>query len=125
MNEINVTPLVDVMLVLLITFMITAPLLVSGIKVDLPEIESAPVSGHDKPIVITISKNDILYINDTKIEQKELIPKLENIAKEKKDNRVFIRGDKSIPYGVIIENMYLIRTAGFTKVALILDTKHK
>lgn len=125
MNEINVTPLVDVMLVLLITFMITAPLLVAGIDVELPKTESAPLSGQFKPLVITIDKNNELYITETRIDPKELIPKLKNITKEKKDTRIFVKGDKSIPYGVIVETMSLVYNAGFTKVALISDIKHK
>lgn len=125
MNEINVTPLVDVMLVLLITFMITAPLLVAGIDVELPKTESAPLSGQFKPLVITIDKNNELYITETKVDPKELIPKLKNITKEKKDTRIFVQGDKSVPYGVIVETMSLIYNAGFTKVALISDIKHK
>lgn len=125
MNEINVTPLVDVMLVLLITFMITAPMLIAGIKVDLPKTESAPVSGQFKPLVISIDKNNELYITETKIDPKELIPKLESITKEKKDTRIFVKGDKSVPYGVIVETMSRIHSAGFTKVALISDIKHK
>lgn len=125
MNEINVTPLVDVMLVLLITFMITAPMLVAGIDVDLPKTESAPLSGQFKPLVITIDKNNELYITETKVDPKELIPKLKNITKEKKDTRIFVKGDKSVPYGIIVETMSLIHSAGFTKVALISDIKHK
>lgn len=125
MNEINVTPLVDVMLVLLITFMITAPMLIAGIEVDLPKTESAPVSGQFKPLVVSIDKNNELYITETKIDPKELIPKLENITKEKKDTRIFVKGDKSVPYGVIVEIMSRIHSAGFTKVALISDIKHK
>ena len=125
MNEINVTPMVDVMLVLLITFMITAPMLVAGIDVDLPKTESDPLSGQFKPLVITIDKNNELYITETKVDPKELIPKLKNITKEKKDTRIFVKGDKSVPYGVIVETMSLIHSAGFTKVALISDIKHK
>ena len=125
MNEINVTPLVDVMLVLLITFMITAPMLLAGIEVDLPKTESAPVSGQFKPLIVSIDKNNELYITETKIDPKELIPKLENITKEKKDTRIFVKGDKSVSYGVIVEIMSLIHSAGFTKVALISDIKHK
>ena len=125
MNEINVTPMVDVMLVLLIIFMITAPMLVVGIEVDLPETESAPVSGQFKPLVISIDKNNDLYIAETKIGTKELITKLENITKEKKDTRIFVKGDKTVPYGIIVKTMSLVHSAGFTKVALISDVKRK
>ena len=125
MNEINVTPMVDVMLVLLIVFMITSPMLVSGIEVDLPETESAPISGQFKPLVISIDKNNQIYITETKIDPKELITKLKNITKEKKDTRIFVKGDKVVPYGVVIETMSRIHNAGFTKVALISDIKNK
>ena len=125
MNEINVTPMVDVMLVLLIVFMITSPMLVAGIEVDLPETESAPISGQFKPLVISIDKNNQIYITETKIDPKELITKLKNITKEKKDTRIFVKGDKTVPYGVVIETMSRIHNAGFTKVALISDIKNK
>lgn len=125
MNEINVTPMVDVMLVLLIIFMITSPMLVAGIDVDLPKTESAPVSGQFTPLVISIDKNNQLYITETKIDSKELITKLNNITKEKKDTRIFVKGDKTVPYGIVIETMSKIHSAGFTKVALISDIKHK
>ena len=125
MNEINVTPMVDVMLVLLIIFMITSPMLVAGIEVDLPKTESAPISGQFKPLVISIDKNNQIYITETKIDPKELITKLKNITKEKKDTRIFVKGDKVVPYGIIIETKSRIHSAGFTKVALISDIKHK
>jgi biopolymer transport protein TolR len=91
MNEINVTPMVDVMLVLLVIFMITTPMLVAGIEVDLPKTESVPLSVQFKPLVISIDKNNVLYIAKTKIDSKELIAKLENITKEKKDTRIFCK----------------------------------
>jgi biopolymer transport protein TolR len=125
MNEINVTPMVDVMLVLLIIFMITAPMLIAGIEVDLPKTESAPISGQFQPLVITIDKDQQIYIIETKIDPKELITKLESITKEKKDTRVFVKGDRSVPYGVIVETMSKIHNAGFTKVALISDIEYK
>ncbi|MDC0865250.1 protein TolR [Rickettsiaceae bacterium] len=124
MSEINVTPMVDVMLVLLIIFMVTSPMLVAGIKVDLPKTESAPVSGQFKPLVISIKKNGELFLFDTKIEQNKLIPKLKNITKENKDTRIFVKGDKNVSYGIIVEAMSQIHNAGFTKVALITDIKY-
>lgn len=123
MNEINVTPMVDVMLVLLIIFMITSPMLVAGIEVDLPKTESAPVSGHDKPLVISINKENQIFITETKIHPKELITKLKKITKEKKDTRIFIRGDQAVSYGTIVETISRINKAGFTKVALISEIK--
>ncbi len=125
MNEINVTPMVDVMLVLLIIFMITSPMLVAGIEVDLPKTESAPISGSFKPLVISIDKNEELYLFETIISKDTLIDRLKEITKENKDTRIFVKGDKSISYGVIVETMSRIQSAGFTKVALISDIKYK
>ena len=125
MNEINVTPMVDVMLVLLIIFMITSQMLVAGIEVDLPQTESAPISGSFKPLVISIDKNEELYLFETLISKDTLIDKLKEITKENKDTRIFVKGDKSISYGVIVETMSRIQSAGFSKVALISDIKHK
>ena len=125
MNEINVTPMVDVMLVLLIIFMITSPMLVAGIEVDLPKTESAPISGSFKPLVISIDKNEQLYLFETMISKDTLIDKLKEITKENKDTRIFVKGDKSRSYGVIVETMSRIQSAGFTKVALISDIKYK
>ena len=125
MSEINVTPMVDVMLVLLIIFMITSPMLVAGIEVDLPETDSAAVSGQFKPLVISIDKNAEIFIFDSKIDQNSLIQKLKDITKEKTDTKIFVKGDKNVSYGVIVEIMAHIHNAGFTKVALISDIKHK
>ena len=125
MSEINVTPMVDVMLVLLIIFMITSPMLVAGIEVDLPETKSSPISGQDKPLVISINKQGEIFIMETKIPAADLVAKLGNITKEKKDTRIFVKGDKNLSYCKIVEIMSEINNAGFTKVALISDIKHK
>jgi len=125
MSEINVTPMVDVMLVLLIIFMVTSPMLVAGVEVDLPETKSSPISGQDTPLVINIKKEGDIFITETKTPFSELATKLKNITKEKKDTRIFVKGDKNVPYGKIVETMAEIHNAGFTKVALISDIKHK
>ena len=125
MSEINVTPMVDVMLVLLIIFMVTSPMLVAGVEVDLPETKSSPISGQDTPLVISIKKEGDIFITETKTPFSELATKLKNITKEKKDTRIFVKGDKNVPYGKIVETMAEIHNAGFTKVALISDIKHK
>jgi biopolymer transport protein TolR len=125
MSEINVTPMVDVMLVLLIIFMVTSPMLVAGVEVDLPETKSSPISGQDIPLVITINKEGDIFITETKAPFSELVTKLKNITKEKKDTRIFVKGDKNVSYGKIVETMAEIHNAGFTKVALISDIKHK
>ena len=125
MSEINVTPMVDVMLVLLIIFMVTSPMLVAGVEVDLPETKSSPISGQDTPLVISIKKEGDIFITETKTPFSELATKLKNITKEKKDTRIFVKGDKNVPYGKILETMAEIHNAGFTKVALRSDIKHK
>lgn len=125
MSEINVTPMVDVMLVLLIIFMITSPMLVAGIEVDLPETQSEAISSNSKPLVISINKSGKIFIFETEIRKNNLIKKLKNITKEKKDTRIFVKGDKNASYGTIIEVMANINKAGFTKVALISDIKQK
>ncbi len=125
MSEINVTPMVDVMLVLLIIFMVTSPMLVAGVEVDLPETKSSPISGQDTPLVISIKKEGDIFITETKTPFSELATKLKNITKEKKDTRIFVKGDKNVPYGKIVKTMAEIQNAGFTKVALISDIKQK
>ncbi|WP_375331151.1 protein TolR [Candidatus Tisiphia endosymbiont of Oplodontha viridula] len=123
-SEINVTPLVDVMLVLLIIFMITSPMLVSGINVDLPETTSSPLSGQDEPLVISINNKGELYLLESKIERQNLATKLTNITKEKKDIRIFVRGDKNVPYGKVVSVVSEIHAAGFSKVALVSNIKY-
>lgn len=123
-SEINVTPLVDVMLVLLIIFMITSPMLVSGINVDLPETTSSPLSGQDEPLVISINNKGELYLLESKIERQNLATKLTNITKEKKDIRIFVRGDKNVPYGEVVSVVSEIYAAGFSKVALVSNIKY-
>jgi biopolymer transport protein TolR len=121
MAEINVTPMVDVMLVLLIIFMVTSPLMVAGVQVDLPQTSSAPIAGQDEPISVTIDVNGNVYIQDTKIKKTELTDKLLAIAGEKKDVRIFVRGDKAIDYGKVMEIVSAINSAGFSKVALLTE----
>jgi len=122
-SDINVTPLVDVMLVLLIIFMITSPMLVSGINVDLPETTASPVTGQDEPLTVTIKNKGEIYLLETRIERKELANKLTNVTKEKKDARIFVRGDKNVPYGEVVNVVAEIHAAGFSKVALISNIK--
>ena len=124
MSKINVTPMVDVMLVLLIIFMVTSPMLVAGVEVDLPKTKAGPISGQNTPINVSIKKDGI-FIAETKIPLSELATKIKNIAKEKKDERIFVSGDENVPYGKILETMAEIHNAGFTKVALRSDIKHK
>jgi len=119
MSEINITPFVDVMLVLLIVFMVTAPMMISGISVKLPQISAAPVSGNDEPLTITVTNNGTVYLQDVSIEVSALVPKLMAITQEKKDSRILIRGDKDVSYGTIMSVVGSINSAGFTHISLI------
>ncbi|ABV84663.1 protein TolR [Rickettsia massiliae] len=123
-SEINVTPLVDVMLVLLIIFMITSPMLVSGVNVDLPETNSSPISGQDEPLVVTINNKGKIFLLEIPIERMHLTDKLANITKEKKDARIFVRGDRNVSYGQVVEIVAAIHAAGFSRVALISNIKN-
>lgn len=123
MSEINVTPMVDVMLVLLIIFMITSPMLVSGVTVDLPNSDANPISGQDEPLAVTVDKKGNVYIMDNVINAAELVPKLRAITKENYNTRIFVRGDKNVPYGQVISVVADINAAGFSKVALITTIK--
>jgi len=119
MNEINVTPFVDVMLVLLVIFMVTAPLLTVGVKVDLPKTKAGAVSGSDEPLAITVNKEGQVFVQNTPTELSGLVPKLVAITGKNPDIRIFVRGDANVNYGRVMEVMGLINNAGFRKVALI------
>jgi biopolymer transport protein TolR len=121
MSRINVTPLVDVMLVLLIIFMITSPMMIAGVSVDLPETSASPVTAQEEPLSVTVDKKGRIYIQDTKIARKELADKLIAITKNNKKLRIYVRGDKNISYGHVMDVMGIINAAGFNKVALITD----
>ena len=119
MSEINVTPFVDVMLVLLIVFMITAPLLTVGVPVDLPKTRAATITDTQEPLVVSIDAAGTIYLQETKITMEKLIPRLSEIMKANPDLRIFIRGDESIPYGQVMEVMGELSAAGFRKVSLL------
>lgn len=118
-SEINVTPFVDVMLVLLIIFMVTAPMMTTGVTVDLPDSAAAPVPGQDEPLTISIKSTGSVYIGENMTKIADVAPKLKAILGEKKDSRIFIRGDKSVDYGVVMKVVGEVNQAGFFKVALI------
>ena len=119
MNEINVTPMVDVMLVLLIIFMITAPLLTVGVQVDLPRTKASQIRGEDEPLAITIDADGHVFLQDTEVDLEGLVPRLLAITSNNPDARIFIRGDASIAYGRIMEVMGTVNAAGYRKVALV------
>ncbi len=121
LSEINVTPFVDVMLVLLIVFMITAPLLTVGVPVDLPKVKAKSIAEAVEPLVITVDAAGAIFIQDTEVELKNLVPRLAAITDNKADTRIYVRGDKSIDYGRVLEVMGTVNVAGFTRVALIAE----
>ena len=119
MSEINVTPFVDVMLVLLIIFMVTAPLLTVGVQVDLPETSSDTLPEESEPLTLTINAKGEVFIQETKIEFNNLIKKILAVSNNRTDTRIYVRGDKTINYGRVLEVMGILSGSGFTKVALI------
>lgn len=123
MSEINVTPFVDVMLVLLIVFMVTAPLLTVGVPVDLPTSSAKQIGGNDEPLVVTVNSDGKIFLQDTSLRVDQLIPRLSAIMENKKNTRIFLRGDKRISYGKIMVVMGALNQAGFRRVALITETK--
>ena len=119
MSEINVTPFVDVMLVLLIVFMVTAPLLTVGVPVDLPKVKASALTDQKDPIEITIKFDGTLYLGESEVEVENLIPRLIAITDQNTEARIYVRGDRVVSYGRIMEIMSLINTAGYIKVALV------
>jgi biopolymer transport protein TolR len=125
MSAINVTPFVDVMLVLLIVFMVTAPLLTVGVSVDLPKTTSSPLPGQDEPLSVTVDHDGKVYLQDSLLSVDELGPRLRAISERKPDARVFVRGDKVIDYGRVMQVVGAIHAAGFSKVALVTEFDEK
>ena len=118
-SEINVTPFVDVMLVLLIIFMVTAPLLTVGVQVDLPETSADTLPEETEPLTLTINAKGEIFIQETKVEYEKIIAKIMAFSNNRTDTRIFVRGDKTINYGRVLEIMGMLSGSGFTKVALI------
>ena len=121
MAEINVTPFVDVMLVLLIVFMVTAPLLTVGVPVDLPKTKAQPLSQPEEPLVISVDAKGEIYIQDTSVPLDSLVPRLIAITQNNADTRIYLRGDQSISYGRMMQVMGQVNAAGFRRVALIAE----
>ena len=119
LNEINVTPFVDVMLVLLIIFMVTAPLLTVGVQVDLPESNADTLQSDNEPLEITINSDGNIFIQETEITLRELVPKLVAITDNRLDTKIYVRGDEVIDYGRVMKVLGELSGSGFSKVALI------
>lgn len=121
MADINVTPLVDVMLVLLIIFMVTAPMLSMGIDVNLPRVKSKSIDLAEEKLVLSINENKDIYLNKTRLPLQDLNTKLAAIFAERVDREVFLRADKTVPYGFVVEVMSEIRKAGVDKLGMITE----
>jgi biopolymer transport protein TolR len=121
LSEINVTPFVDVMLVLLIIFMVAAPLMNTAVNVDLPKTTASPVNQDSEPLNVSVNSQGQVFLQDQSVQLAELAAKLTAIAQDQKDRRIFVRGDKANSYGTMMEVMGVIIQGGFTKVSLLTD----
>lgn len=121
MSEINVTPMVDVMLVLLIIFMVAAPMLTVGVPIKLPETQARAINSETQPITISVDEAGAVFLNDTEIAVDEVVPKLQAIAKAGYQERIFVRGDRSADYGTVMKVMARISAAGFKNIGLVTD----
>ncbi len=119
MSQINVTPFVDVMLVLLVIFMITAPLLTVGVPVDLPQTKAPPLIQPDEPLEVTVNAKGEVFLQETVVELDALVPRLVAITRNNPEARIYVRGDRAVNYGRVLEVMGLITGAGFTRLALV------
>lgn len=123
MSEINITPMVDVMLVLLIIFMVTAPMLTIGVPVELPKTEAEPLRSDKEPLTITIDQDGKIFIQETEITADEIVPKLIAISKNGYDEPIFVRGDRRIDYGLFMKVLGTIKSAGFHRFTLVADVE--
>jgi biopolymer transport protein TolR len=119
--QINVTPLVDVMLVLLVIFMITAPILQQGVAVDVPKVAAGPLTGEEEQLVVNVAKGGKLYLNDTALAPRDLAAKLAAIAGARPDRQVYVRADQTVPYGEVMAVIGSIRDAGLARVGLVTE----
>ena len=124
-SDINMTPMVDVMLVLLIIFMVTAPLLTVGVPIELPKSEAKQLEGDKEPLTISVDPEGKIFLQETELQIEEIVPKLTAIAKNGYDERIFVRGDRRVNYGVVMRVMGTISAAGFRRIALISDLEEK
>jgi biopolymer transport protein TolR len=121
MSEINVTPFVDVMLVLLIVFMVTAPLLSVGVPVDLPKTKAATLNDTEEPLVVSIDSKGVVFLQKQEVPLENLVPRLQAVTGAKPDTRIFVRGDQAIQYGMVMQVMGHISAAGFNRVSLMAE----
>lgn len=124
MAEINMTPFIDVMLVLLIVFMVAAPLLTVGVPIDLPQSQAQALNQDNEPLTISVDGKGDIFLQETKVTIEEIVPKLQALAKQGLEERIFVRGDKTVNYGQIMQVMGRVSGAGFKKVALVTEQEN-
>ena len=120
-SQINVTPLVDVMLVLLIIFMVTAPILQQGVSIDLPKVAAGPLTGEEEQLVVNVAKGGQVYLNDTAMTSEQLKEKLRAIVAARPDRQLYVRADQAVPYGQVMQVMGAVRDAGLVRVGLVTE----
>ena len=120
-SQINVTPLVDVMLVLLVIFMVTAPMIQQGVEVSVPRVKASALPGKEEQFVVSITRNEEVYLNDTRLGLDQLTEKLQAIAAVRPDREVFVRADEQVPYGTVIKTMAAIKAAGIENVGMVTE----
>jgi biopolymer transport protein TolR len=120
-NEINMTPFIDVMLVLLIIFMVAAPLMTVGVPLDLPQTKAAPLNVDAKPVTLSIKATGQVFMGDAELQDVEIVGKLAEVAKQGFEERIFVRGDKKVDYGRVAQVMSLVTSAGYKRVALVTE----
>ncbi len=123
MSEINVTPLVDVMLVMLIIFMVTAPMMQQGVDIDLPETTTQPLRVKDDPLILSVKKDGQYFLGRKEVAEEELVPRLEALFEARGSKDVFLRADKSAPYGVVVKAMAAAREAGSTRLGVVTEAE--
>ena len=120
-NEINMTPFIDVMLVLLVIFMVTAPMMTAGVPLDLPQSKAGPLNVDAKPITVSIKATGQVFLGESELKDHEIVPRLTVSAKQGPDERIFVRGDKRVDYGRVAQVMSIVTGGGFKRVALVTE----
>ena len=120
-SQINVTPLVDVMLVLLVIFMVTAPILQQGVAVNLPQVRAGALTGEEIQLVVSVTADGATYLNKTRITEQDLTAKLQAILREQPHRQVFLRGDSTVPYGEVMKVMAVVKEAGVERLGMVTD----
>ena len=124
-HEINVTPFIDVMLVLLIIFMVAAPMMTAGVPLDLPQTKAAPLNSDATPVTLSIKANGQVFLGETELVDEAIVGKLAEVAKSGFDERIFVRGDKKVDYGRVAQVMSIVTTAGYKRVALVTEVDQR